>query len=111
MQIFFGRLVTWIIGSTLTIWTAYKSFFLVTFIAFFMVGLYSLFLYGVQDILETVLTKLSSVQMPGSTPSIGGFSGLAGWFLVTLKVPEMLAFIIDIILLKWALRKIPFIKW
>jgi hypothetical protein len=111
MQIFFGRLVTWLSASVLTVWTAYKTFWIVGFIGFLAVGLYSLFLYGVQDILTTMLAKFQEVQQPGTTPALTGFASLTGWLLNCLKLPQCLAFIIDILILKWSLRKIPFIKW
>lgn len=111
MQIFFGRIVTWLSAGVLTIWTAYKTFWIVGFIAFLAVALYSLFLYGVEDIFTTLLSKYANVNQPESTPAMSGFTGVAGWLLTCFKLPQCLAFIIDILLLKWTLRKIPFIKW
>jgi len=111
MQIFFGRFVAWLAASVLTIWTAYKTFWTVAFVGFIAVMLYALFLYGVQDILSTVLTKFQGVEQPTSAPVMLGFSNLAGWLLNVFKLPQCIAFIVDILLLKWTLRKIPFIKW
>lgn len=111
MQILFGRLITWLAASTLTIWTGYKAFFITGFLAFLAASLYSLLLYGVEDILTTVQAYTANVQQPGSTPNFQAFTGLAGWLLVQFKIPQCLTFIIDIILLKWTLRKIPLIKW
>lgn len=112
MQIFFGRLVTWLAASVLTIWTGYKTFFLVGFLGFLSVALYSLFLYGIEDILGVVLDQFTSIgEVPEGVSTLSEFTGLGGWFLARLKVPECLAVVVDMILLKWMLRKIPFIKW
>ncbi len=111
MPVLFGKLVAWLGSAVLTVWTAYKSFFIVGFIAVLCVALYSIFLYGVQDILTTMLSKFGDVTQPGTTPQMGGFTGLAGWLLNCFKIPQCLAFIIDILVLKWTVRKIPIIKW
>lgn len=112
MQIFFGRLVTWLAASILTVWTGYKTFFLVGFIGFLSVALYSLFLYGVEDVLDTVLTQFSTLSdVPEGSSNLTEFTGLAGWFLSCFKVPECISVVVDIVILKWTLRKIPLIKW
>lgn len=111
MAIFWGKIVTWLAAGVLTVWTAKKTLLLVTFISFLSVALYGVFLYGVQDIFNSVLGYVGDVDAPGSSPALSNFTGFAGWLLSCFKLPECLAFIVEIIILKWTLRKIPIIKW
>lgn len=111
MGILWGKFVTWLGASILTIWIGYRAFWTVGFLAFLAVGLYGLFLYGLEDVLTYLLGRLQNTNVPSSAPTLSGFTGLAGWLLTVFRVPECIAFVIDIILLKFTLRKIPFIKW
>jgi len=110
MQIFFGRLVAWLAGSTLTIWTAYRAFWVTAFLSFLALILYTLFLDAVQDIMNAFMSVADEKGIVNGSVA-GQFTGLAGWLMIQFKVPECIVFAIDIIMLKWTLRKIPFIKW
>jgi len=111
MGILWGRLVAWIAGGSFAMFGAWKVFIVGGFLAFLAVSLYSLFLYAVTDITGYMSTTLGAVSAPGGVASIGNFTGFIGWFASTMKLPQCLSFIVDVVLLKWTLRKIPFIKW
>lgn len=111
MGILWAKIVAWASAAILTVWTAKKTLLLVTFLSFLGVALYGVFLHGVEDILDSILLYATDIDTPGSSPELGNFTNLTGWVLDCFKLPECLAFIVDIIILKWTLRKIPIIKW
>ena len=111
MQIFWARLLGWLaaaFGGTIGGW---QIFIVGAFMAWLATCLYSLFLYAVTDITSYMTSALSSVAAPDGRVSLSSFVGFVGWFANSLKVPQCLSFMVDIILLKWTLRKIPLIKW
>jgi hypothetical protein len=73
------------------------------------VVLYNLMVTTVQEVLNFALTKINGVSVSGvSSPTITGF---AGWFLAQVKLPECFAVIVSCVSIKFALKKIPFLKW
>jgi hypothetical protein len=111
MQIIWARLIAWLAAAIGLTFGAWEVFLTVTFMAVLAVCLYGVFLYALNDVLGYVLTSMRAINQPASSPSFTNFVGFTGWMLSELKVPQCIAFIVDIILLKWALRKIPFVKW
>jgi len=57
------------------------------------------------------LTKVTSVVGPGDIIQGVQGEGLLGYFMYKLKIPECFAFIGHIVMLRFLLTKIPFIKW
>lgn len=84
---------------------------------FFMGGTFMLIggivLYNlVVEIIEEVMTFTIS-QLSGTTASVASptISGFVGWSVAQLKIPECFSVMVSCVILKWALRKIPFIRW
>lgn len=70
---------------------------------------YNLIVEVVSESLEFAVSKISGQTINGVTnPSVTGF---AGWFIGQIKIPEVFAVITTFVLLKWTLRKIPFLRW
>jgi hypothetical protein len=70
---------------------------------------YNLIVEVVSETLEFAMLKISGQTVSGVTnPNITGF---AGWFIAQIKIPEVFAVITTFVLLKWTLRKIPFLRW
>lgn len=111
MVILIGRLVAWLSGSAFAFWGSYKVFLVGGFLAFLGVSLYSLFLYGVNDFADYISSALGAAGTPTGRAGLNSFAGFIGWFARSMKVPECLSFMVDVIMMKWIMRKIPFIKW
>lgn len=76
--------------------------------------LYNLVVDLVQEVLAWVQGKLGGVTAPGGVINnfdVGSVSALAAWLVNILRLPECFAFMLSMILLKWSLRKIPFVRW
>jgi len=70
---------------------------------------YNLVVDIIEEILNYVITQIASIQQISVTsPSVSGF---AGWVVACLKIPECLAVVISIVMIKFTLRKIPFLRW
>ena len=111
MQIFWARIAAWLAAALTGVFGGWEVFLAGGFLTFLGVALYGLFLYGVNDILTYLLSQLQSINAPASAPGAISFTGFAGWFFTMFQVPACLAFTIDIIVLKFIMRKIPLIKW
>ena len=75
--------------------------------------LYNLFVEILEELLSWVLTKMN-VVMPGGagqTFDIGTVSSLAAWAVTRTRLLECVSFMMGIIVLRFVLRKIPFIRW
>lgn len=69
---------------------------------------YNLVVEVVSEALTFALSKVSGTSGSVTNPSVTGF---AGWFVAQIKIPEVFAVITTFVLLKWTLRKIPFLRW
>lgn len=100
------------IGALFGSWKAFLGAFLVK--VMLVVVLYNLVSRIFGEILEWVVEKLGGVQSPEAVVSsfdAGSVSTLGAWILTTLRIPECVAFMMSVVLLKWTLRKIPFVRW
>jgi multisubunit Na+/H+ antiporter MnhC subunit len=68
---------------------------------------------GLVDIVQEVFNFAIS-QAGGNSPSSitsPTITGFAGWFLANLYVPETFAVVITCVVIRFTLRKIPFLNW
>ncbi len=105
------KLTAWLGGGLFAMFGAWKVFLVGGFLAFLMVNVYNLVSEIILELLTFVSDQIAALTVPGSVGPIYQFTGLAGWFMVQFQVPQCVAFIVSVVLLKWTLRKIPFLRW
>jgi hypothetical protein len=107
-------ILTWFGVGLVTLFSGWKSILVVSLVTFLTIGAFNMVLAAWQQIqtfgLDKVTTALSGSGITGSVPGFN-FTGFAGYMLGAFKVPEMCSFAVTILMLKFTLRKIPFIKW
>ena len=102
------RLAAWFGSLFVGAFTGWRALVLVTFLSYLGTMLYN-FLYDLCDEVftfiftqyETVTSQVSNLSMASQA-----FSGLAGYFIVHLRVLEALSFVVTVIITKWTLRLI-----
>ncbi|MFZ2447263.1 MAG: hypothetical protein WAW37_12970 [Syntrophobacteraceae bacterium] len=110
-----GTIARALIGSLSVLFGTWKAFlggFLVKVLL--VVVLYNLVARILNEVLTWVVQKVGGINTPSALVSsfdAGSISSLGAWLLTTLRVPECFAFMLSVILLKWTLRKIPFVRW
>lgn len=100
MFAWFARILTSIFGL--------KSFMGGTFMLIGGVILYNLMVEIVEEVMTFTLSQISGTTASVSSPTITGF---VGWSIAQLKIPEAFSVMVSCVILKWTLRKIPFIRW
>jgi len=91
----------------------YKLFFGGLLMTILGVVLYNLVAEIIGEVLSWGLTAIRSETsglVAEGAPSVG-LSGVGAWMAGVLRVPEMLSVVINIVMVKWVLRKIPFVRW
>jgi hypothetical protein len=90
----------------------YKVFFGGLFLSILVVFLYNLVAEIVGEVLSWSLSVMSSetAGVVGESPSVG-LDGVGAYLAGVLRVPEMLSVALNLVALKWLLRKIPFVRW
>lgn len=89
----------------------WKSVFKIFFFTGLAVILYNLGCDVVQEGFTFLSSKLQGVDTSGITSPTLQLSGFAAWAVIHLRIPDILTFAITVYLLKFGLRKIPFLKW
>lgn len=73
------------------------------------ITVYNLVVDIIEEVLNFVLAQVNGVSVGNVVqPSITGF---AAWALTGLKFPECISVITSMIVLRFVLRKIPFLRW
>ena len=83
----------WAIGAAIATVVVFNTFYDIT-----------------QIILNFVVTKVSSESSSLESQSVQ-MTGVAAYLAGKLRVPECISYILSIVILKWTLVKIPFVKW
>jgi len=107
-----SRAVIASLGALFGTWKAFLGGFLVKVLL--VVVLYNLVARILREVLMWTVDKVGGVTAPGAVVSnfdVASVSTLGAWLLTVLRIPECFAFMLSIILLKWSLRKIPFVRW
>ena len=94
-----------------TLFGNFKSFFKVIFFSALAVIIYNLGCDVVQEVFNFLSSKLQGIDSSGIVSPVLQLSGFAAWLAIHLRLPDMITFAITIYLLKFTLRKIPFLKW
>lgn len=86
-----------------------------TFLGVLVTGLVGVLMFNVAvDLIEAglswVLSAMGGVANPG-LPESGSITGLAAYLAGHLKVVECIGLVCSVVLLKWMMVKIPFLKW
>jgi len=89
---------------------AMKTFLVTVFVTILGVTLYNLISEILEEIATVMVDKLDGIQAP-TGQAVAELTGVAGWMGGLLNLDDCLAFIISIVILKFTLRKIPFLKW
>lgn len=86
-----------------------------TFLGVLVTGVVGVLIFNVAvDLIEAgltwVLSAMGGVTNPG-LPESGSITGLAAYLAGHLKVVECIGLVCSVVLLKWMVVKIPFLKW
>lgn len=101
-----------LIGSLAALFGGWKTWIGVGLMSILGIVLYNFITDLVEEILEFVSTQLGGIDAPGGIGDpVGSLTGLAGYIASHLLIPQCIAFICAVVVLKWTLAKIPFIKW
>lgn len=105
-----ARIGTLSLGALFGNW---KSWLVLSAMGFAMINLYNLYVEIVQETLTFVMTQVQSVGGGGTGPPVmvQQFVGLAGWLATKLRLVECFSVVLNTVLLKWSLVKIPFLTW
>ena len=106
----FGTWLATKIGS-LSVLAGWKTFAVLVLGSLAGVMIFNVFVDLAEIILNWVLAQLGNITMPNGISQSFSFSGLAAYLAVHLKIAESFALVLSVILLKWGLVKIPFVKW
>lgn len=109
-----GKILAWVAKAIVTalgtLFSSWKIFLGTTLCTIGFVFFYNMIVDLFQEICDFGVASISDVSVSGSGTTYQ-MVGLAGYIGTQLRIPECVAFIVSIILAKWLLRKIPFIKW
>lgn len=86
-----------------------------TFLGVLVTGLVGVLIFNVAiDLIEAgltwVLSSLGNVSDPG-LPGSSSITGLGAYLAMHLKLVECVGLVCSVVLLKWMVVKIPFLKW
>lgn len=98
------------IGSV-ALFSGWKTFLVLVLGSLASVMIFNVFVDIAESILNWVVGELGSIAMPDGMSQSFSFTTLAAYLAIHLKIAESFALVISVILLKWALVKIPFVKW
>lgn len=112
MPVFLSRLIAFLSAAVAGI-LGWKVFLTGGFLVALFIGMYGLLLTALGEMLNFTVTAFESLPgEPGDPQSLAmSFSGLAGWLLTCWKVPECLTFMVQAVMFRWVVTKIPFIRW
>ena len=89
----------------------WRTFFMGSFLLVVVIYAYNLIHDILEEMIDFLVNHYSEVSMPTGFESTYSFSGLLGWLVSVLQIPECVAFMVTMIALKFTLRKIPLIRW
>lgn len=106
----FGVWIATKIGS-LTVLSGWKTFVVLVLGSLASVMVFNVFVDIAEIILNWVVGELGNITMPDGISQSFSFTALAAYLAIHLKIAESFSLVLAVILLKWALVKIPFVKW
>ncbi len=106
-----GAAISWLGGILGTLFVGWKGFFVLTFLSFLGINLYNLFVEIAEEITSFIVASTSAIQSPTGSSLVAEFAGVAGYLATHLRLVECISFILNIVILKWLVVKIPLLKW
>lgn len=106
----FGVWLSTKIGS-FALFSGWKTFVVLIFGCLASVMLFNVFVDIVEILLNWLMTELGNVSAPGGISQEYSFTALSAYLAIHLKIAESFALVLSIVILKWSLVKIPFLKW
>jgi hypothetical protein len=107
-----GRMFTGSLIALLGSWRTWVGG--VLFKVVLVMVLYNVMSMFLGEILEWVAGQLGAVTGPTGVVSsfdLAGITQVGAWLVNKMRIPECFAYMMSCILLKFALRKIPFVRW
>jgi hypothetical protein len=98
-------------GSLTALFGGWKTVILVTLLAFGAIAAYNLVVDIVEECFNFALASIGGVGTSGLGSGVVQIAGLGAYLASHMRIPECIAFIVNITILKWIVAKIPFIKW
>lgn len=98
------------IGS-FAIFSGWKTFLVLIFGALASIMVFNVFVDIVEILLNWMVGQLADTTMPDGISQSFSFTALAAYLAIHLKIAESFALVMSVVLLKWTLVKIPFVKW
>lgn len=88
---------------------SFKFFMSGVFMTIIGVIAYNFIVDLIQEVFNYAIIQAGGVSATGfNSPSITGF---AGWFLAQMYIPQTFAVIVTCVIIRFTLRKIPFLNW
>lgn len=106
----FGVWLATKIGS-FAIFSGWKTFAVLVLGSLASVMIFNVFVDIVEIFLNWVVGTLDDTTMPEGISQSFSFTALAAYLAIHLKIAESFALVLSVVLLKWSLVKIPFLKW
>lgn len=106
----FGVWLSTRIGS-FAIFSGWKTFAVLVLGALASVMIFNVFVDIAEICLNWLLGELGTVAMPDGISQSFSFTALAAYLAIHLKIAESFALVLSVVILKWSLVKIPFLKW
>lgn len=97
-------------GLKLGVFTGWKAVLWTMAMGMASIVIFNTFCDITQIIFNTVTNVLQS-QSGGTNPAVVQATGLAAYLCGKLRIVECISYIISMVVLKWTLVKIPFVKW
>lgn len=102
-------LVTRIGGAAL--FSGWKTFLVLILGSLASVMIFNVFVDIAEACLNWLVSTMSNVTMPDGISQSFSFTSLAAYLAIHLKIAESFALVMSVVVLKWTLVKIPFVKW
>jgi putative flippase GtrA len=88
---------------------SFKFFMSGVFMTIIGVVAYNLIVDTVEEVFNYAIATASGI--PSSSFTSQSFTGFAGWFLSQMYIPQTFAVIVTCVIIRFTLRKIPFLNW
>lgn len=101
-------MIAWLAGIIGSVFTL-RTFLAGLFMTIIGIVIYNLAVEMFIEVANFAVSKAGSLASPGA--AIESITGFAAWFCMLMRVPECVSVLTSTVVLKFLLRKIPFLKW
>lgn len=106
----FGVWIATKIGS-LALFSGWKTFLVLVLGSLASVMVFNVIVDLIEILLNWLVGAMSDITMPDGISQSFSFTSLAAYLATHLKIAECFALVLSVVMLKWTLVKIPFLKW